>query len=321
VGDAVINSQGRWSSVIGVYPQGNKEIYRVTFTDGSSTECCADHLWLTQKHWERSEKRPGSVKPLHQIREERASKQENNHFIPMVKPVEFAQMPPLPLDPYLLGILLGDGCFLAKSVYLSNPERELHMQVRRLLPAGVELRPLGESTLNFGIRRMKASAPHPVMAALRELGLVGKKSVEKFIPDRYKFGSVSTRVSVLNGVLDTDGYTNEYSLEYSTSSPHLAQDVQFLVESLGGKPMWASGSHTIPIGESTARVPDPIGSISACHQRFLRSACNAKRAGISRAVGICLRGPSSGLSLSVSRKRSALRSMRLTSSTLLITAF
>src|SRR3990167_4986611 len=48
IGDKVIGDDGNQTNVVGVYPQGDKDVYRVTFSDGSSTECCDEHLWMTQ---------------------------------------------------------------------------------------------------------------------------------------------------------------------------------------------------------------------------------------------------------------------------------
>src|SRR5207249_3869376 len=53
-GDYVIGSDGRATQVLGVYPQGEKEVFRVTATDRASTRCCADHLWAVltpQDRW------------------------------------------------------------------------------------------------------------------------------------------------------------------------------------------------------------------------------------------------------------------------------
>ena len=45
VGDLVIGSNGRPTPVLGVYPQGRKEVFRVRAQDGAETLCCAEHLW------------------------------------------------------------------------------------------------------------------------------------------------------------------------------------------------------------------------------------------------------------------------------------
>ena len=120
VGDEVINSRGGVSRVIGIFPQGTKDIFRVQFTDGSSTECCDDHLWLVNTAVRRRRGNPPRALALHSLRDNLRDKNGNSlHFIPLVEPVEF-QEAELPLHPYLLGVLLGDGGISGKSVNLSS---------------------------------------------------------------------------------------------------------------------------------------------------------------------------------------------------------
>jgi hypothetical protein len=45
VGDKVIGSDGNSHNVTGVYPQGIKDLYRITFNDGYSILCCDEHIW------------------------------------------------------------------------------------------------------------------------------------------------------------------------------------------------------------------------------------------------------------------------------------
>ena len=45
IGDYVIGSNGKKTKVLGTYPQGLKDIYEVTFIDGTSVKCDIDHIW------------------------------------------------------------------------------------------------------------------------------------------------------------------------------------------------------------------------------------------------------------------------------------
>lgn len=277
LGDRIVSSSGGFSSVTAIHPQGEKAVFRVTFTDGSATECCDDHLWHTQSVLDRATVsrradetrrkkvrvakrtryrqargmdiaapvtrrasnprvpiRLGNAKPLSEIRQSIRRYGKLNHWIPMVRPVEFEETS-LPLDPYLLAVLLGDGHFGEHSVSLCNPDSQIIDAVRRLLPDGVALRPMKrEGGIGHAIRRESSSGSNPVLEILRSLGLSGHLSVDKFIPEQYKFASVQSRIALLQGLLDTDGYCNGHQVEFSTSSPRLADDFQFLINSLGG---------------------------------------------------------------------------------------
>ena len=67
IGDKVIGADGKAHSVLAIYPQGKKEVFKVTFRDGSETECCDSHLWFTQTRTERDHKLPGAVRDLNTI--------------------------------------------------------------------------------------------------------------------------------------------------------------------------------------------------------------------------------------------------------------
>ena len=89
------------------YPQGKKQVYRVTFRDGSSTECCDEHLWFTTTFNERK-KHAGAVRTLKYIRQSLRYGMHFNHAVMRVLPVEF-ESKPQPIEPWLLGMWLGDG--------------------------------------------------------------------------------------------------------------------------------------------------------------------------------------------------------------------
>lgn len=121
VGDMVIGSNGKPTMVTGVFPQGVKDVYRVTMTDGSTTECCDDHLWLVKTETQHS------VKALKELRTQLLDASDNSKwFIPMVQPVEYEPQEPLPVDPYLLGSLLDAGT-LGKKNSLVDRLRNLNL--------------------------------------------------------------------------------------------------------------------------------------------------------------------------------------------------
>jgi len=257
VGDHVIAGDGSVTSVEAVFPQGEKDIFRVEFSDGSATECCDEHLWLTQTYQERNQAQraekaekdwncgKAEVRSLAEIRNTLIAPHLNakNHSIPIVGAVHFNAQP-VPLHPYLLGTLIGDGCFRGHgSVSISSADKELLDAISLLLPAECELR--HQSAYDYviawnGQARYAVGdgmvPSHPVVNAVKSLGLWGKYSYEKHIPECYLFNSQEVRASLLQGLMDTDGTVTRRgtSVEYCTTSPKLAAQVTDLVRSLGG---------------------------------------------------------------------------------------
>jgi superfamily II DNA or RNA helicase len=237
VGDEVMNAQGGVSRVTGVYPQGELEAFRVTFSDGASTICSDDHLWAVNTALRRSRGNPYQVLTLREIRARLHDAAGNaRHFIPIAAPMRFGRDEALPIEPYLLGCLLGDGGLTQRTLKLTTADTELREACNALLPTGTEFAPAGRYDHN-----LRASAPHGLLeirqfkAQLSELGLEALGSRRKFVPTPYKLASVSQRLAMLQGLMDTDGFVGKDGhVEFSSSSDQLAHDVAFLVRSLGG---------------------------------------------------------------------------------------
>lgn len=217
-GDKVFGSNGRTTNVIGVYPQGSKRVYEVVFSDDSIVEACEDHLWTVQaagKSWK--------VQTTKQIMEWTPTAPQRYAVPTLEAPVEFQSRGrrALSYDPYKLGLILGDAHIRENgSVTFSSPDQEL-------------VEAFGSSAAHYGRYDYGISKLAPVM---RRLGLAGKRSHEKFVPQEYLYASPQKRHAILQGLLDTDGNARKPAggVEYSTTSEQLATDVQFLCESLGG---------------------------------------------------------------------------------------
>ena len=199
VGDAIVNAQGKTSRVTGVYPQGPKEMFCVTFSDGTTAKCCDEHLWAVNSP---SRESRGMVPRVLELREIRARLHDAagnaRHFIPIVEPVEFVEPKALPGDPYVFGMSIGHAS---------------------LVPAEIEMVAVNGSMSGHAYDLRGSQGP-----------------TSNFVPEMYKFASVSTRTALLQGLMDTDGSMNSLDnrLEYATTSSQLASDVVFLVQSLGG---------------------------------------------------------------------------------------
>jgi phosphate starvation-inducible PhoH-like protein len=147
------------------------------------------------------------------------------------------------MDPYALGLLLGDGCLtwtVTPSFATGDPE--LAWELQRLLP-GIQVRPrMGPNYMLSQVTSPWESTTlveNPVTGVARRLGLHGTRSTTKFVPELYLYNSAKVRQAVLQGLLDTDGgpvtqQDRTCRVQYATTSPRLRDHVIFLVRSLGG---------------------------------------------------------------------------------------
>jgi phosphate starvation-inducible protein PhoH and related proteins len=246
VGDLVIGSDGRPTPVLGVYPQGRREVFRVRAQDGASTLCCAEHLWAVATRDDRRRGKPLRVLETREMLGQLRAAHYHRFELPLIsRPV--ALLPrEVPLDPYALGLLLGDGYLPAAATpEFTTTDAELAATLEHSLE-GIDVRHRGG--LHYLLRQTAAvqgalRVANPVTAALRELGLAGTRSATKFVPEPYLYNSASVRLAVLQGLLDADGgpVTQDgrtCRIQYCTTSPRLRDDVIFLVRSLGGIVYW-----------------------------------------------------------------------------------
>jgi len=256
VGDEVMSVDGRPTRVVGVFPQGEKDIYRVTFSDGSSTECCDEHLWLTQTYYERNASREANrlgrrwpvgdakVRSLSEIRSTLKAPHlgAKNHSVPMVDAVEFEERP-VPVDPYLMGAMIGDGTVAGKSSQLATDDVEIVERCKAGLDPSLEMVKL-KAPFMWSIRQRKMTgygsekSKNLFREAMEKMGLQGCDSFTKFIPEVYLINSTKVRLALLQGLMDTDGWVQSTSCYFSTASEEIAKGVRFLVESMGGTVSW-----------------------------------------------------------------------------------
>lgn len=259
VGDAVCNPDGTTTSVIAVQLPAKQTCYRVTFIDGASVVCGEDHLWSVKKSGKKTRGKVAGVyrDDPHASAEQRfntelfrryktittielarlhaeAEVTENRSYwlsVPLSEPANF-QLPPgrtAMLPPYILGVWLGDGrC--QDCVSWTKPDEFIADEVSRELKAtgcGDVVSPRKNNS-SYGI------IGGAVLNCLRSVSLDGCRSWEKFIPVQYKFSGIENRRRLLQGLMDTDGTVDERGqCSFSTTSPQLRDDVQFLARSLG----------------------------------------------------------------------------------------
>lgn len=224
VGDRVISIDGRATSVVGVYPQGVRELFRVTLDDGCSAVAGGEHLWFTTTRSERKHGRPGGLRTTREIASSltfpNGRARGLNHRLPNIEAVE-GMAAILPVEPYLLGVWLGDG------------QRGTGSYTKPDEGVATELRAVGQSWGRVGGTGRRTV--RGLRGGLRLLGLLDMGSHDRFVPEVYRRAPPKERHAVLQGILDTDGTVGaNMGVVLDTTAPRLADDVAELVRSLGG---------------------------------------------------------------------------------------
>ncbi|MBX6769219.1 MAG: ATP-dependent DNA helicase RecG, partial [Actinomadura rubrobrunea] len=235
VGDEVVTPTGEVTVVTGVFPQGERDVYRVVFCDGTSVECDDEHLWpvKTDDGWRQGG--PLEVLTTRELRQE-LSKGNGAWCLPLIEPPQLDAVAPRPVDPYLLGLLLGDGRAENGAVRLPARDPEVIEAVAGLIPAGCRLQQEQDGPRDLLVLGERRRADNPLLAALRELGVHGTGGCDRFVPDRYLVAPVKERHALLQGLLDSRGTLRAHGRElaFTSASRRLAEDVAWLTRSLGG---------------------------------------------------------------------------------------
>jgi superfamily II DNA or RNA helicase len=236
IGDLVLTPKGKKTRVIGVFPQGVKKIYKMKFSNGDSVECCGDHLWKVNALYDQWR---GKILTTNEIKKRLKCPNGANRFnIETPKKLNFKKTK-LKIDPYVMGLLLGDGSFRSPGVVsFSNIDQEILEKVSNSLEKGYSLVYSGgcDYRITCG-KRGKGTPKNPYVKYIKKLKLDKLYSHEKFIPEKYKINNFKNRLSILQGLMDSDGYVSKDGrISFTTTSERLASDASWIIKSLGGIP-------------------------------------------------------------------------------------
>lgn len=249
IGDEVIGADGKSHKVVGVFPQGIRPIYKVSFSNGTSCECDIEHLWNVNSLYQRCGKKyikgisknkndkfyaqDNSYKTmtLREIIEKGITKRNGKYFnfkVPKNEIVEFNENNNI-LDPYFVGYLIGDGNLDRVSISVGSLDKE---------NVEVELKNILKDDLHIFFKEKRNIWSFDIVGNTRKCIKENFNNVTsefKEIPKEYIFNSTNNRIALLQGLMDSDGCANKNgSCEFSSKSEKLAKQVQFLVRSLGG---------------------------------------------------------------------------------------
>src|ERR1700722_11999546 len=249
VGDFVFGPDGLPTKIIATTPlftDPDRDCYKVTFDKGESIVCGGGHLWAIDVN---SRRRVGGG--YNNIRDKRRTEEVDTRrlkelvdyansrstvvlpSVPVCKPVEFEEKN-LPLHPFVLGVWLGDGTQGHATITVGLEDAD--ETEANIAATGIHVHRRSHSnsvTLAIGNGRRGDRSSSEVSNALREIGVYRNKH----IPEIYHQSSVKQRISLLNGLMDTDGHCDvRGSATFVNVNANLAKDVFRLAVGLGLKP-------------------------------------------------------------------------------------
>lgn len=236
-GDEVVSSSGKPTAIKAVYPQGRRPVVTVTASDGSAARCDREHLW-TVRPVKKGRKSPYQTMTAAEL-QKRVNAGER-WMLPPRPSVEYTSRLELPVDPYLVGLLLGDGGLSTGTIMLTMQHADFE-QLRVYLEDQAEqwqcaLEPTGNCTWRFASRVRRGGRHHNFLReALQSLGMVGCNAHTKRVPAEYVLAAEADRLALLQGLMDTDGTCGRSNgaRQFYSVNRALCEDVAALARSLG----------------------------------------------------------------------------------------
>ena len=234
VGDYVFNRYGQPTKVLGVFPQGKQRVYKVKLADGRETKCCGEHLWSYDNgHKGLTTKTTKEIFDKGVVKKDNRGHNSYKFRIPNLKRVVQYPEKELPINPYVLGCFIGDGCCTETGLTISSNDEELVNIIAEL--CNFKYTKNSKYNYNWTFRDEQGNRIHTKdFFAEVSTELVGNCH-EKRIPIDYLISGEEQRFELLRGLMDTDGYVGDgrNSPCYFTVNYNLALDVAELARSLG----------------------------------------------------------------------------------------
>lgn len=287
-GDVVYGDDGLPTNVIETFDYEETAVYKVTFSDGTSLICDDSHRFDvrrigtdlknnyrkttlqdirtfvttgTKGNWRTGIER--TVRLAEEGEKPWLDYRGNARYqVPVTAPIHYPEAD-LPIHPYLLGVLLGDGGLSdKKNINITTKDTDIIDFINTVLPEGHVAVERSYKTRKYSYQIQIENGKRALVIDGRsggyrkllakqidELGLFGKKSYDKFIPKQYLHASIEQREWLLRGLMDTDGTHSSKSrsgkggLVFGSSSKQLIDDFTELARSLGaivtfGKPYY-----------------------------------------------------------------------------------
>lgn len=242
VGDQVFDETGTPREVRAKTDRFVGDCYEIEFGNGERIVADASHLWAVHSFRDRmaeGNKQWPSMRPLHVLSTAEIAgslltdhaRPKTNWSVPAIGEIDLPEAD-LPVDPYLLGVWLGDGSHSSGTIAGIDPEVK-----QAFIDAGYKVKTYSAHQFHVG----------GWVGQIRALGLYRNKRV----PEEYLRGSAKQRLALLQGLMDTDGTVNQHgACRFFNTNEHLVEAVEEIVGSLGANARRGTQRYTTPAGEA-----------------------------------------------------------------------
>lgn len=235
VGDKVNSIYGHPQEIIKITELGNVRVYKLFFSDGTSTECTNDHRWSVKKSRSKYAKDVlnWSLWTFDMIKKHIDENNIGDLHIPICEEQRFSTFNHKgqpSISPYIIGVLIGCKCFVNEKtncIHLKSPEEQIIQELERnnLKFNSTEQHSLKNKDYTYTNK--------DVVKTFKEFGLLNE-SIESKIPNDYKLGTIDTRLGFIQGLMDTCGTIDRVGhCTLTIDNFKLVDDIIFILRSIG----------------------------------------------------------------------------------------
>lgn len=241
VGDYVFDRTGNKTKILQIFEQGEKDVYKITFNDGRTAYSCMEHLWTVKTA--NGDYRTMQLKDIlndykyisqWKVQHGRREPYTYKYYIPACNPVNYPHKD-VPIDPWVLGCFIGNGCCLEKYLTISSPNDLIPLEIGKICGFIVKKLSINNYSYRFCNKDGSYVKTEEFFGQLSKYVCV--KSFKKSIPESYIINDIETRLSLLQGLMDTDGSVTfscgRFSTMYTSTSKRLLDQIKTILYSFG----------------------------------------------------------------------------------------
>lgn len=242
IGDFVFNEKGKQTQIIGIFEQGEQDVYCITFQDGRKAYCGLDHLWKVFYKGKEKILTTRELIPIYKVRNgnEKFERKKNWDIydytcsIPVNGIVEYPYFP-VPIDPWVLGCFIGNGCCRERTLTISSGNPYVPNRIANICGFRVKKNSDHNYSYTFYYTNGKPVLTNEFFKSIPRM--INCYSTDKTIPEIYLYNSSEIRLSLLQGLMDTDGSISQnemrFHVAYSSTSHTLLKQIQWILYSFG----------------------------------------------------------------------------------------
>lgn len=268
VGDVIMGADGLPTTITKKSEVFHKPMYELELQDGRKLKVSEDHLnqvhikeFLSEKTFSKYELTEKTLSTSELLTEPLFAIDPSGSHRPLVwventKAMEWPENQDILIDPYTVGVLIGDGSMNGKAsgnvpVVLTSHEDDW---------------PIYEQEIPYSLGKVYRDKRNPGTISRTVQGInrfVAMHGLDthggvKRVPHEYLYGSIEQRLSVLQGLMDTDGTcTKDGKSSFCSTSEGLVEDVMWLARSLGGEARWI-GTGKANVFKCSVRINKPL---------------------------------------------------------------